>query len=85
MEPFRSLESASITDQVLSECVSESYILSESVEKLRRLSSNKATGSDGIPNWLLKEYADILSHPISSFTEKRLKSPPNVSSLDTIR
>ena len=81
MEPFRSLESASITDQVLSECVSESYILSESVEKLRRLSSNKATGSDGI----LKEYADILSHPISSFTEKRLKSPPNVSPLDTIR
>ena len=71
-----SLERAPITDAVPSEFISESYVLNE----LRRLSSNKATGSDGIPNWLLKEYADILSHPITSvlnsiFVEQRLPAP----------
>jgi hypothetical protein len=76
MQSFRSLGRAPITDEVPSEFISESYVLNE----LRRLSSNKATGSDGIPNWLLKEYADILSHPItsvlnSSFVEQRLPAP----------
>ena len=73
MQQFRRLRRAPITDEVPSEFVSESYVLNV----LRRLSSNKASGSDGIPNWLLKEYADILSHPItsilnSSFAEQRL-------------
>ncbi len=76
MQPFRRLRRPPITDEVPSEFVSESYVLNE----LRRLSSNKASGSDGIPNWLLKEYADILSHPItsilnSSFAEQRLLAP----------
>ena len=74
--PFRRLRRPPITDEVPSEFVSESYVLNE----LRRLSSNKASGSYGIPNWLLKEYADILSHPISSilnssFAEQRLPAP----------
>jgi hypothetical protein len=64
MQSFRSLGRAPITDEVPSEFISESYVLNE----LRRLSSNKATRSDGIPNWLLNEYADILSHP----SEQRL-------------
>ena len=47
------------------------------LNELRRFTCNKATGSDGIPNWLLKEYADILSYPITSvlnrsFAEQRL-------------
>ncbi len=76
MQLFRRLRRAPITDEVPSEFVSESYVLNE----LRRLSSNKASGPDGIPNWLLKEYADILSHPItstlnSSFAEQRLPAP----------
>ncbi len=76
MQQFRRLRRPSIPDEVPSEFVSESYVLNE----LRRLSSNKASGSDGIPNWLLKEYADILSHPItsilnSSFAEQRLPAP----------
>ncbi len=75
MQRFRRLRRPSITDEVPSEFVSESYVSNE----LRRLSSNKASGSDGIPNWLLKEYADILSHPItsilnSSFAEQRFRS-----------
>ena len=75
MQSFGSLEPP-ITDAVPSEFISESYVLNE----LRRLSSNKATGSDGISNWLLKEYADILSHPItsflnSSFVEHRFPAP----------
>ena len=41
------------------------------------LTCNKATGSDGIPNWLLKEFADVLSYPVTSvlnrsFAEQRL-------------
>ena len=55
--------------------MSDPYVLNE----LRCLTCNKATGSDGIPNWLLKEYADILSYPItsvlnSSFAEQRLST-----------
>ena len=45
MQPFRRLRRAPITDEVPSEFVSQSYVLNE----LRRLSSNKASGSDGIP------------------------------------
>ena len=56
--------------------MTEPYVLNE----LRRLMcNNNATGSDGIPNRVLKEYADILSYPItsvlnSSFAEQRLST-----------
>ena len=68
MQPFRPLERPPVTDEVPSVFVTEPYVLNE----LRRLTCNKATGSHGIPNWLLKEYADILSYLISSFAEQRL-------------
>ena len=73
MQPFKSLECTQVNNEVPLELVSESYVLNA----LIHLSANKATGSDGIPNWLLKDYADILSHPItsilnSSFAEQRL-------------
>ena len=38
----------------------------ERVQKvLVNLSQNKASGSDNVPNWLLKEYSDILAFPIT--------------------
>ena len=72
MQPFR-LRVFPVTDEVLSVFVSEPCALNE----LRCLTCNKATGSDGIPIWLLKEYVDIFSYPItsvlnSSFAEQRL-------------
>ena len=33
---------------------------------LRKLNPRKACGPDGIPNWLLKAYAEILAEPVSS-------------------
>lgn len=45
-------------------------ITSESVcRKLKSLNPAKASGPDGIPNWLLKEYADILADPVSTLLE----------------
>ena len=34
--------------------------------KLKKLNSAKAPGPDGIPKWILKEYADMLAPPVSS-------------------
>ena len=73
MRPFRPLECPPVTNEVPSVFVTEPYVLNE----LRRLTCNKATGSDGIPSWLLKKCADILSYPITSvlnrsFAEQRL-------------
>ena len=44
---------------------------------LSRLNSSKAGGPDGIPNWILKNYAELLAFPITkiinaSFKEQRL-------------
>ena len=33
--------------------------------KLREVSTSRASGPDDIPNWVLKEYADILAVPIA--------------------
>ena len=46
---------------------------------LRRINPRKASGPDGIPNWLCKTYAEILAKPVcniinSSFDEHRLPS-----------
>ena len=43
---------------------------------LTKLNSRKAGGPDGIPCWVLKEYSDVLAHPItailnSSFAEQK--------------
>ena len=44
---------------------------------LPRLNSSKAGGPDGIPDWILKDYAELLAFPITkvinaSFKEQRL-------------
>ena len=36
------------------------------LEKLKKLNPSKAPGPDGIPNWILKTYAEILAFPISN-------------------
>ena len=46
---------------------------------LQKLNPHKASGSDGLPNWLLKEYAVVLADPIrsvldSTFNEQKLPS-----------
>lgn len=53
-------------------------ISNESVTaELNKISSGKANGPDNIPNWVLKEYSNILSYPIasiinSSFQDEKL-------------
>lgn len=47
---------------------------------LSALNPRKASGPDGIGNWLIKEYADILAEPVTnilncSFAEQQLPSP----------
>ena len=45
--------------------------------KLRKVSTSRACGPDYIPNWVLKEYADILAVPIADIlntSETHLKS-----------
>ena len=47
------------------------------LSKLRNLDPSKARGPDGIPNWILKTYAEIIATPISdiintSFYENKL-------------
>ena len=46
---------------------------------LLALNPRKASGPDGVPNWVLKDYADVLADPVcsilnSSFAEQRLPS-----------
>jgi hypothetical protein len=47
--------------------------------KLKSLNPKKASGPDGISNWVLKEYAELLANPISdmlnaSYNEEKLPS-----------
>ena len=46
---------------------------------LLALNPRKASGPDGVPNWALKDYADVLADPVCSilnslFAEQRLPS-----------
>lgn len=60
-----SLARFSLEDEPQFLCVNE-----ERVEKvLSKLHPRKASGPDNVPNWLLKEYSDVLALPI---TEQRL-------------
>ena len=49
---------------------------------LKHLNPRKAAGPDCVPNWLLREYAEVLVKPMiailnSSYKEQRLPSPGN--------
>ena len=46
-------------------------------KRLSHLNAAKAGGPDGIPNWILREYAEFLAYPVSiilnaSFKEQQL-------------
>ena len=47
---------------------------------LKQLNPRKAAGPDCVPNWLLREYTEVLAEPVtailnSSYKEQRLPSP----------
>ena len=49
-------------------------------KRLSHLNAAKAGGPDGIPNWVLREYAECLAYPVSiilnaSFKEQQLPRP----------
>ena len=55
---------------------------------LKRLNKHKAPGPDGIPNWVLKEYAEILAQPITdilntSYKEQKLPSVKEIGEYNT--
>ena len=48
-------------------------------DNLIHLNKHKAPGPDGLPNWVLKEYAELLAQPVtdilnSSYKEQKLPS-----------
>ena len=48
---------------------------------LEKLNPSKACGPDKIPNWLLKEYADLISFPVYKIINasfKRTAGPPDM-------
>ena len=64
--------------RVLFELFYKYTVSEERVQKvLANLNQSKASGPDSVPNWLLKEYSDILAFPITqilnaSYREQRL-------------
>ena len=74
MQEYQSLDSLPPVDND-----SEVLTLDESsvYSALVRLNPRKASGPDGVPNWLLKDYAEFLANPVcvilnSSFAEQSL-------------
>ena len=81
LEPLEEYKLATPLERLPPEDIPE--ILSVSEERVQRtllkINPTKATGPDMIPNWLLKEYADILALPITeilnaSYRQQRLPS-----------
>ena len=72
-QPLESLPPFEPTDSVLQLNEREVY------QALALLKPGKASGPDGVPNWFLKEYAEILALPVcallnSSFADQQLPS-----------
>ena len=49
-------------------CIEPQFIIDEEsvFDKLSNISILKSLGSDGIPNWVLKDYAYVLALPVAS-------------------
>ena len=83
-EPFQCLETpAPFEEDPIVFNISETAVLSA----LKKLNPHKVSGPDGIPNWLMREYAEILAPPVpsvlnSSFAEQRL--PPSWKQADVV-
>ena len=77
MEIFQPLEAvAPYKDDPYVFTLSELAVLAA----LKQLNPGKAAGPDCVPNWLLREYAEVLAEPVtailnSSYKEQRLPSP----------
>ena len=78
--PLRHEDLPTLFQQSPSDPRNNEFILTSQVtvyNKLKRLNPSKAPGPDCIPNWILKEYAELLASPISnmlnaSFDEQKL-------------
>ena len=73
LDAYRLQEPLPLEDEPEFLSVTEEHVL----KALSNLQARKASGPDNIPNWLLKEYSDILAFPIAqvlnaSYQEQRL-------------
>ena len=78
MNAFEPLAADSFPRPIMEECPLKLSELSV-FEKMLSLNPSKATGPDGVPDWLLKENADLFAQPVadilsSSFQEAWLPS-----------
>ena len=51
--------------------------------KLRAMSTSRAGGPDNLPNWVLKEYADILAFPIADILNTFFSGMQSSSCVET--
>ena len=67
LEPMQTYAPLTPTDPFNPESDESSFLTVTEISVSRALKSlnpRKATGPDGIPSWLLREYAEILAYPI---------------------
>ena len=80
LEPLEEYRSSPLTPLPLEDCPKFLEVTEERTYKLlSRLNPAKATGPDGLPNWLLREFASLVAFPVktilnASFSEQRLPS-----------
>ena len=79
-EPLGEYRSSLLTPLPLEDCPKFLEVTEERTYKLlSRLNPAKATGPDGLPNWLLREFASLVAFSVktilnASFSEQRLPS-----------
>ena len=80
LEPREEYRSSPLTPLPLEDCPKFLEVTEERTYKLlSRLNPAKASGPDGLPNWLLREFASLVAFPVktilnASFSEHRLPS-----------
>lgn len=80
MQEYQPLQDNPFTDTIIGPDYEFTNITEFSTYNiLKKLNARKATGPDGISNWILKDYAEILAKPVcsvlsSSYKEQRLPS-----------
>jgi len=68
---------------------SDQYIIepAEVERQLLRINTHKSSGPDGLPNWLLKEFASIINEPLTAIFNASLREgyfPPIWKSLEVV-
>ncbi len=80
MQEYQPLQDNPFTDTIIGPDYEFTNITEFSTYNiLKKLNTRKASGPDGISNWILKDYAEILAKPVcsvlsSSYKEQRLPS-----------